>query len=99
MNSFEYFCLLIFRAYRKIKNCRINVEGRLYIVGETQFESLVSLINYYTRNPLYRNVKLTYPISKEMLKTMSKRYGNEAMVRLVLSIKICNKCITYCLDI
>lgn len=49
-------------------------------MGETQFESLVSLINYYTRNPLYRNVKLTYPISKEMLKTMSKRYGNEAMV-------------------
>ncbi|XP_037042281.1 1-phosphatidylinositol 4,5-bisphosphate phosphodiesterase gamma-1 [Bradysia coprophila] len=66
-----------FTAYRKIKNCRINVEGRLYIVGETQFESLVSLISYYTRNPLYRNVKLTYPISKEMLKTMSKRYGSE----------------------
>ncbi|KAJ6646988.1 1-phosphatidylinositol 4,5-bisphosphate phosphodiesterase gamma-1 [Pseudolycoriella hygida] len=68
-----------FTAYRKIKNCRINVEGRLYIVGETQFESLVSLINYYTRNPLYRNVKLTYPISKEMLKTISKRYGNDAV--------------------
>lgn len=57
------------------------MEGRLYIVGETQFESLVSLITYYTRNPLYRNVKLTYPISTEMLRTMSKRYGNDAVVR------------------
>lgn len=40
------------------------------------FESLVSLINYYTRNPLYRNVKLSYPISRETLKSMTRRYGN-----------------------
>lgn len=70
-----FFPSFVCSAYRKIKNCRITVEGRLYIVGDIQFESLVSLVNYYTRNPLYRNVKLTYPISKDMLKTMSKRYG------------------------
>lgn len=70
------------RAYRKVKHCRINVEGRLYVVGEMLFESLVSLVSYYTRNLLYRNVKLTYPISKEVLKTMTKRYGNGTLVRI-----------------
>ncbi|XP_031621922.1 1-phosphatidylinositol 4,5-bisphosphate phosphodiesterase gamma-1-like, partial [Contarinia nasturtii] len=63
-----------FTAYRKVKHCRINVEGRLYVVGELLFESLVTLVNYYTRNPLYRNVKLTFPISKDMIKTMLKKY-------------------------
>lgn len=63
-----------------MKNCRINQEGRLYYVGETQFESLVSLINYYTRTPLYKNVKLTHPITKEMLKVMTKRFGIDPMV-------------------
>lgn len=63
-------------AYRKVKHCRINVDGRLYVVGEMSFESLVSLINYYTRNPLYRNVKLTFPISHDTLKSMTRRYGN-----------------------
>lgn len=70
------YLFLFFSAYRKVKHCRINVEGRLYVVGELLFESLVSLVNYYTRNPLYRNVKLTFPISKEVLKTMAKKYGN-----------------------
>lgn len=63
-----------------MKHCRINVDGRLYVVGELLFESLVSLVNYYTRNPLYRNVKLTYPISKDVLKTMTKKYGNGTLV-------------------
>lgn len=74
------FFLSLNSAYRKVKHCRINVEGRLYVVGEMLFESLVSLVSYYTRNPLYRNVKLTYPISKEVLKTMTKRYGNGTLV-------------------
>lgn len=68
------------RAYRKVKHCRINVEGRLYVVGESLFESLVSLVHYYTRNPLYRNVKLVFPISKDVMKTMTKKYGNGTMV-------------------
>lgn len=73
---------LSFRAYRKVKHCRINVEGRLYVVGELLFESLVSLVNYYTRNPLYRNVKLVYPISKDVLKQMTKKYGNGGLVSI-----------------
>lgn len=79
-NSIQWLCVCSARpsysAYRKVKHCRINVEGRLYVVGELLFESLVSLVNYYTRNPLYRNVKLVFPISKDVLKTMAKKYGN-----------------------
>lgn len=74
------YCFHSCSAYRKVKHCRINVEGRLYVVGESLFESLVSLVHYYTRNPLYRNVKLVFPISKDVMKTMSKKYGNGTMV-------------------
>lgn len=70
------------RAYRKVKHCRINVDGRLYIVGESTFESLVSLVNYYMRNSLYRNVKLSCPISKEKLKTLPKNYRNGTLVSI-----------------
>lgn len=54
----------------------------MYVVGEMLFESLISLVNYYTRNPLYRNVKLAYPISKDVLKTMTKKYGNGILVSI-----------------
>lgn len=60
------------------------MEGRLYVVGEAQFESLVSLVNYYTRNPLYRHVKLTFPISKDVLKNVAKKYYLDAMVNILL---------------
>lgn len=54
-----------FRADKKIKHCRINLEGRLYTIGNVEFESLVELINYYESHPLYKNVKLGYPISED----------------------------------
>ncbi|XP_044272158.1 1-phosphatidylinositol 4,5-bisphosphate phosphodiesterase gamma-1 isoform X2 [Tribolium madens] len=60
-----------FRADKKIKHCRIKLEGRLYTIGNVEFESLVELINYYENHPLYRRVKLCYPISEEVVKRMS----------------------------
>ncbi|XP_037936423.1 1-phosphatidylinositol 4,5-bisphosphate phosphodiesterase gamma-1-like [Teleopsis dalmanni] len=60
--------VISFTINRKIKHCRIMQEGRLYVVDTTQFESLVSLVNFYMRNPLYRNVKLLYPVSQEVLR-------------------------------
>ncbi|XP_011187776.2 1-phosphatidylinositol 4,5-bisphosphate phosphodiesterase gamma-1 [Zeugodacus cucurbitae] len=60
--------VISFTINRKIKHCRIMQEGRLYVVDTIQFESLVSLVNYYMRNPLYRNVKLMYPVSQELLR-------------------------------
>jgi phosphatidylinositol phospholipase C, gamma-1 len=55
---------------QKIKHCLIKSEGRLYEVGSMKFESLVELINYYMKYPLYRKVKLSYPVSKDIVKRM-----------------------------
>ena len=35
-----------------------------------KFESLVELVNYYMKYPLYRKVKLNHPVSKEIVKRM-----------------------------
>ncbi|XP_070574181.1 1-phosphatidylinositol 4,5-bisphosphate phosphodiesterase gamma-1-like isoform X2 [Ptychodera flava] len=56
-----------FRAEGKIKHCRIKQEGRLFTIGTAQFESLVELISYYEKHPLYRKMKLKYPINKEVV--------------------------------
>ncbi|KAH8418954.1 hypothetical protein KR222_009605 [Zaprionus bogoriensis] len=60
--------VISFTINRKIKHCRIMQEGRLYAIDTMQFESLVSLIHYYMRNPLYRNVRLVHPVSQELLR-------------------------------
>ncbi|XP_062501636.1 1-phosphatidylinositol 4,5-bisphosphate phosphodiesterase gamma-1-like isoform X2 [Corticium candelabrum] len=56
-----------FRAEHKIKHCRIHVDGRLYTIGTAQFESLSELVEYYEKHPLYRKMKLKYPINEQIL--------------------------------
>ncbi|XP_046842493.1 1-phosphatidylinositol 4,5-bisphosphate phosphodiesterase gamma-1-like isoform X2 [Xenia sp. Carnegie-2017] len=56
-----------FKAKGKVKHCRIIQEGRLYTIGTAQFESLVELVDYYTKCPLYKNIKLRYPINEAKL--------------------------------
>uniref|UniRef100_A0A182X5M9 1-phosphatidylinositol 4,5-bisphosphate phosphodiesterase gamma n=1 Tax=Anopheles quadriannulatus TaxID=34691 RepID=A0A182X5M9_ANOQN len=53
------------------KHCRIRVEGRLYEMGGMEFESLVDLVNFYSKHPLYRKVTLTYPIPREMIRRIN----------------------------
>ncbi|XP_037977873.1 1-phosphatidylinositol 4,5-bisphosphate phosphodiesterase gamma-1 isoform X2 [Plutella xylostella] len=53
-----------FRTGREIKHCRIKLEGRLYTIGTIKFESLVELVAYYEKHPLYKKVKLQNPISE-----------------------------------
>ncbi|KAF7269728.1 hypothetical protein GWI33_017246 [Rhynchophorus ferrugineus] len=60
-----------FRADRKIKHCRIKLEGRLYTIGSVEFESLVDLINYYENHPLYRRVPLSHPVKEESVQLLS----------------------------
>ncbi|CAH2324037.1 1-phosphatidylinositol 4,5-bisphosphate phosphodiesterase gamma-2 [Pelobates cultripes] len=63
-----------FRAEGKIKHCRIQKEGRLFVLGTSAyFENLVELVNYYEKHPLYRKMKLRYPVTEELL----KRYSTE----------------------
>uniref|UniRef100_A0A7N6C0I1 1-phosphatidylinositol 4,5-bisphosphate phosphodiesterase gamma n=1 Tax=Anabas testudineus TaxID=64144 RepID=A0A7N6C0I1_ANATE len=60
-----------FRAEGKIKHCRIQQEGRLFMLGSSaEFESLVDLVNYYEKHPLYRKMRLRYPINEDTLDRM-----------------------------
>ena len=54
------------RAQNTIKHCRITHEDRLFIIGSASFESLAEFITYYGKHPLYREVRLIYPITKEI---------------------------------
>eukprot|EP00061_Rhincodon_typus_P016575 g44868.t1 len=54
-------------AEGKIKHCRVQQEGQVVILGSSEFDSLVDLVNYYEKNPLYRKMKLRYPINEETL--------------------------------
>lgn len=59
------------RAEGKIKHCRIQQEGRLFMLGSSaEFESLVDLVNYYEKHPLYRKMRLRYPINEDTLDRM-----------------------------
>lgn len=62
--------LYCYRAEKKIKHCKIKLEGRLYTTGTVQFESLVELISYYERHPLYKKIKLSHPVNQDIIRRM-----------------------------
>ncbi|XP_078274874.1 1-phosphatidylinositol 4,5-bisphosphate phosphodiesterase gamma-1 isoform X2 [Rhinoraja longicauda] len=67
-----------FRAEGKIKHCRVQQEGQVVILGSSEFDSLVDLVSYHEKNPLYRKMKLRYPINEEALEkigTAEPDYG------------------------
>lgn len=59
--------LCLSRAEGKIKHCRVQQEGQTVMLGNSEFDSLVDLISYYEKHPLYRKMKLRYPINEEAL--------------------------------
>lgn len=59
-----------FLAGGKIKHCRIKVEGHLYVIGNSTFESLEELVSYYEKHSLYRKVKLKYPTNEKILEKL-----------------------------
>ena len=64
-----------FMAEKKVKHCLIKKEGRLYVIGTAQFESLVDLVSHYEKTALYRKVKLKTPVTDDLL----ARRGNTAV--------------------
>uniref|UniRef100_A0A673BF19 Phosphoinositide phospholipase C n=1 Tax=Sphaeramia orbicularis TaxID=375764 RepID=A0A673BF19_9TELE len=63
---------ITFRGDGKVKHCRIQKEGNMYLLGTTtEFESLVELVNYFRKNPLYRKIKLRYPVTPELVDRFS----------------------------
>ncbi|XP_067854198.1 1-phosphatidylinositol 4,5-bisphosphate phosphodiesterase gamma-2-like [Heptranchias perlo] len=70
---------ITFRAESKVKHCRINYEEGKYILGTSaEFDSLVELISYHRKHPLYRKMKLRYPVTEKMLERYcaEKDYGS-----------------------
>jgi len=80
MSFFSTLCVL--RAECKVKHCRIKQEGRLFTIGTASFESLVELVNYYEKHPLYRRMKLRYPVSSQLLEK--------------LGTVVCKRCLAGC---
>uniref|UniRef100_A0A8C5FYG6 Phosphoinositide phospholipase C n=1 Tax=Gouania willdenowi TaxID=441366 RepID=A0A8C5FYG6_GOUWI len=63
---------ITFRGDGKVKHCRIQKEGSMYLLGTTtEFESLVELVNYFRKKPLYRKIKLRYPVTPELIHRFS----------------------------
>ena len=50
-----------------MKHCLVKKEGRLFVVGSAQYESLLELIAYYERHPLYNKVRLKLPVTEELV--------------------------------
>ncbi|XP_042563294.1 1-phosphatidylinositol 4,5-bisphosphate phosphodiesterase gamma-2-like isoform X2 [Clupea harengus] len=64
---------ITFRGDGKVKHCRIQKEGSRYVLGSSaEFESLVELVDYFRKIPLYRKIKLRYPVTREMVERFSK---------------------------
>lgn len=57
-----------FRAEGKIKHCRVKKEGRMYCIGDTEFDSMIEMIKYYEKHPLYRKMKLRFAVCDELLR-------------------------------
>lgn len=79
------------RAEGKIKHCRVQQEGQLVILGNSEFDSLVDLISYFEKHPLYRKMKLRYPINEETLEKIGTAVS--LMHRSISSKSNCKWCI------
>ena len=69
--NYFYFLFIfsfVYRAENKIKHCRIKQEGRLFIIGTAQFESLVDLVSYYEKHPLFRKIRLRFPVTEDIVR-------------------------------
>ena len=56
----------------------IKEDGRLFIVGQNKFETLVDLVNYYQKYPFYAGVYLKWPLTEELLRNEMLYFENTA---------------------
>lgn len=47
------------------------------VLGTSEFDSLVDLISYYEKHPLYRKMKLRYPINEDTLEKIGTAVSTE----------------------
>lgn len=55
-----------------VKHCRIHKDGSMYVLGtSSEFESLLELVDYFRKKPLYRKIKLRYPVTPDLVERFS----------------------------
>ncbi|KAG8437471.1 hypothetical protein GDO86_008246 [Hymenochirus boettgeri] len=75
---------ITFRAEGKVKHCRIQRDGRMFVLGTSAyFENLEELVNYYEKHFLYRKMKLRYPVTEKLL----ARYSSEKDFNSIYEVK------------
>lgn len=62
---------ITFRAEGKIRHCRVLVDGVLFMIGGKEFKTLTALVEHYSRHPLYRKVKLRYPVDQKLIDNLA----------------------------
>uniref|UniRef100_A0A8C4F0J9 Phosphoinositide phospholipase C n=1 Tax=Dicentrarchus labrax TaxID=13489 RepID=A0A8C4F0J9_DICLA len=82
-NSFA----ISFRAEGKIKHCRVQQEGQTVVLGTSEFDSLVDLISYYEKHPLYRKMKLRECVHVYLNYTIGLVYSKERTCVSALSFQ------------
>ncbi|CAG7730788.1 unnamed protein product [Allacma fusca] len=68
--------VISFRAKNKIKHCVIKEDGRLFIVGQNKFETIVDLVTYYQKHAFYSGVCLKYPLTEDLLRAEMVYFEN-----------------------
>lgn len=60
-------------------------EGQTVVLGTSEFDSLVDLISYYEHHPLYRKMKLRYPINEDTLEKIGTAVSTTLLITPWLS--------------
>ena len=66
----KYFFLHYFRANGAVKHTKVDTEGRMFMIGRAMFSSIQDILNFYSRNPMYRNIKLRHPVTRATLQSI-----------------------------
>uniref|UniRef100_A0A6Q2XQA5 Phosphoinositide phospholipase C n=1 Tax=Esox lucius TaxID=8010 RepID=A0A6Q2XQA5_ESOLU len=79
---------ITFRGDGKVKHCRIQKDGAMYVLGTTtEFQSLVELVNYFRKKPLYRKIKLRYPVTLELVNHFSKESDSASLYDIKMYVE------------
>ncbi|XP_066570053.1 1-phosphatidylinositol 4,5-bisphosphate phosphodiesterase gamma-2 isoform X2 [Amia ocellicauda] len=79
---------ITFRGDGMVKHCRIQKEGSMFVLGtSTEFESLVELVNYFRTKPLYRKIKLRYPVTEEVVQRFSTEQDSASLYELKMYVE------------
>jgi phosphatidylinositol phospholipase C gamma-1 len=74
-----------FQAEGKVKHCQVKKDGRMFVVGDSEFDSLVAMVKYYFKNPLYRRMRLKYAVTDELIANAAQQEEEDAQDDIYMS--------------